>query len=167
MSYQQPPADQPDPRRNPDSDANTPSGLSLNVGRLWAGGLATAVVAGLAAVVGILVCRGVFDIAVLVPSGGGRWDVASTIPYAFIAAGAALVATGLMHLLILATPRPTLFFSWIMTLVGVIAAVLPFTTDIDLPEQIATAAVAVLIVIVIASLVSSTGARAVTNAHRP
>ncbi|KAA1420739.1 hypothetical protein FE697_015460 [Mumia zhuanghuii] len=150
---------QPDPV----PESNTPSGLSVNAGRLWAGGVATAVVAGLAAVVGLLVCRGVFDIAVLVPSGGGRWDVASTIPYAALAFGAALLATALMHLLLLTTPRPRLFFGWIMTLVTVIVGVLPFTIDAELEEQVASAAVGVLIVIVIASLVSGTADRAVRD----
>ncbi|MBW9205680.1 hypothetical protein KV102_15675 [Mumia sp. zg.B53] len=166
MSYQQPP--QNDPRRVPqpaaDADSETPSGLTVNTGRLWAGGVATAVVAGLAAVVGLLVFRGVFDIAVLVPSGGGRWDVVSTIPFALVAAGGALLATALMHLLVLATPRPRLFFGWIMVLVGVIAGVLPFTINVETSEQVASAVVGVLIVVVIASLVSSTADRAVTVA---
>ena len=40
--------------------------LRLDAGRLWWGGLATAVVAGLIAMAGILIARGVFDVAVLV-----------------------------------------------------------------------------------------------------
>ncbi|MFD1827237.1 MULTISPECIES: DUF6069 family protein [Mumia] len=158
MSYQQPPAGQPEP--------GTPSGLSVDAGKLWAGGVATAVVAALAAAVGLLVCRGVFDIAVLVPSGGGRWDVTSTLPYAFLAAGAALLATGLMHLLLLTTPRPRLFFGWIVALIAVIIGVLPFTVDIPLEEQVASAAVGVLITVIIGSLVSGTAQRAVRNAPR-
>ncbi|WP_370615043.1 DUF6069 family protein [Mumia qirimensis] len=161
MSYQQPPMGQPDPDRQPESAA--PSGLSIDAGKLWAGGVATAVVAGLAAVVGLLVCRGVFEIAVLVPSGGGKWDVASTIPYAALAFGCALLATALMHLLLLSTPRPRLFFGWIMTLVTVIVGVLPFTVDLELEEQIASAAVGVVIAVVIASLVSGVADRAIRN----
>jgi hypothetical protein len=157
MSYQQPPSGQPDP--SPGSRA--PSGLSIDAGKLWAGGVATAVVAALAAVVGLLVCRGVLDIAVLVPSGGGKWDVASTVPYAAIAFGGALLATALMHLLLLTTPRPRMFFGWIMVLAAVIVGVLPFTVDIRLEEQIASAAVGVVVVVVIGTLVSGTADRAV------
>lgn len=162
MTYQQPPAGSPEPDRDPD----TPSGLSVDAGKLWAGGVATAVVAALGAAVGLLVCRGVFDIAVLVPSGGGRWDVASTLPYAFLAAGAALLATALMHLLLLTTPRPRLFFGWIIVLIAIIVGVLPFTVNIPLEEQIASAVVGVLLAVIIGSLVSGTADRAVRNAPR-
>ncbi|MGH1565808.1 DUF6069 family protein [Mumia sp. DW29H23] len=164
MSYQQPPTG--DPRQFPEPDPDTPSGLSVDAGKLWAGGVATAVVAGLAAVVGLLVCRGVLDIAVLVPSGGGHWDVASTVPYAAVAVGGALLATALMHLLLLTTPRPRLFFGWIMVLVAVIVGVLPFTVDVPLKEQVASAVVGVVVVIIVATLVSGTADRSVRNAPR-
>lgn len=49
-------------------DANVVAG-----GRLWAGGAATAVVAALIAVVGILIARGVFGVPVLAPEGEGTW----------------------------------------------------------------------------------------------
>ncbi|PJJ54154.1 hypothetical protein CLV56_3658 [Mumia flava] len=160
MSYDQPPYEPGDARPS-DGGPQTPSGLTIDPGRLWAGGVATAVVAGLAAVVGLLVCRGVFDIPVFVPDSAGGWDVASTVPYAFGAAAAALLATALMHLLLIATPRPKLFFGWIATLITVIVGVLPFTVDIDVSEQIASAAVGVLIAIVIATLVSGTASRSV------
>jgi hypothetical protein len=39
----------------------------LDPGRLWAGGTATAVVAALAAVAGVLIARGVFKVPVLAP----------------------------------------------------------------------------------------------------
>jgi len=57
------------------------------------------------ALVGILVCRWLFNIPVLAPRQGGAWGDASTAAYA-IAAAAALVATAIMHLLLVATPRP-------------------------------------------------------------
>lgn len=167
----------PEPQRRPvpppgqpapiEPDPDTPSGLTVDSLRLWSGGIATAVVAALAAIVGLLVCRGLFNIAVLVPTGGGRWDVISTVPYAFLAAAGALLATGLMHLLLLTTPRPRLFFRWIMVLIGIIFAVLPFNADIPTDEQIATAAVGVLVVVVIASLVTATAVRAVPNVPYP
>jgi hypothetical protein len=39
---------------------------------LWSGGVATAVVAGLVALVGVLVCRWVFNIPILAPRRDGR-----------------------------------------------------------------------------------------------
>ena len=67
----------------------------VNAARLWAGGAATAAVAGLVAIVGILLARGVFDLEVLAPKGDGVWGDADTWTYAAVSAGAALVATGL------------------------------------------------------------------------
>jgi hypothetical protein len=42
-----------------------------DAGRLWTGGLATAAVAALVAVAGVLIARGVFDVPVLAPTGEG------------------------------------------------------------------------------------------------
>ena len=52
------------------SQAHRPA-TQLNAGRLWAGGMATALVAGLIAVVGILVTRGLFGVSVLAPRSAG------------------------------------------------------------------------------------------------
>lgn len=46
---------------------------TVNAGKLWAGGGATAAVAALIAVAGILLGRGIFDIDVLAPKGQGTW----------------------------------------------------------------------------------------------
>jgi hypothetical protein len=46
---------------------STRSRLSVDAGRLWMGGVATAVVAALIAVVGVLVARGLFDPPLLPP----------------------------------------------------------------------------------------------------
>ena len=66
----------------------------------WAGGAATAIVAALIAVVGILLARGVFDVPVLAPEGEGTWGDADTLKIRVYCAVAALVATGLLHLLL-------------------------------------------------------------------
>jgi Family of unknown function (DUF6069) len=84
--------------------------------QLWSGGAATAVVAALIALVGILVCRWLFNIPVLAPRQDGAWGDASTAGYAIAAAAAALVATAIMRLLLIATPRPQMFFTWIIGL---------------------------------------------------
>jgi hypothetical protein len=46
--------------------------VGVDARRLWFGGLATALVAALIALVGIVVARGVFGIPILAPKGGGR-----------------------------------------------------------------------------------------------
>ena len=41
--------------------------------------------------------------------------------------GCALLATALLHVLLLGTPRPFTFFAWITGLADVVAAAAPFT----------------------------------------
>ncbi|MET0415632.1 MAG: DUF6069 family protein [Actinoplanes sp.] len=137
---------------------NVPSDsrLTVNAGRLWAGGLATAAVAALIAIVGILLGRGLFDIDVLAPKGEGVWGDADTGWYAFGAAIAALVATGVVHVLIKTTPRPMRFFGWVVGLATVVAALAPFLTDGNTGARLYTAALNVVLGIAIGSLVAGT-----------
>jgi hypothetical protein len=137
---------------------------AVNAGRLWAGGVATAVVAGLVAVVGILLARGVFDVPVLAPEGKGTWGDADTAKYALYCGLAAIVATGLLHLLLAFTPRPLLFFAWIMTLATLAAAFAPFATGGSTSSKVATGLINVAVGIAIGMLL--TGA-ARTAAGRP
>ncbi|MFF5295888.1 DUF6069 family protein [Paractinoplanes globisporus] len=132
----------------------TPPQPVLNAGRLWAGGAATALVAALIAIVGILFGRGVFDVAVLAPKGKGAWGDASTFWYAAGAAAAALVATGLIHVLIITTPRPMRFFGWVIGLATVAAMLLPFTTDEPRDSRWYTAGLNLVLGIAIGSLVA-------------
>jgi len=127
---------------------------TVNAGRLWTGGVATALVAALVALVGVLIARGLLDVPVLAPTDEGTLGNAKTLRLAVLAALAALLATGLLHLLLLSTPQPRRFFSWIMALATVAAALAPFLTDADLDEQVATAAIYLAIGVAIGSLLS-------------
>jgi hypothetical protein len=146
----------------PRSEEPRPEGPRLNPGALWAGGVATAIVAALIALVGILVCRWLFDIPILAPHRAGAWGDASTGTYALAAAGAALVATAIMHLLLLGTPRPQAFFFWIIGLATVVAVVFPFSTTAPLSQKVATGVVNLILGIAIGSLVMGVAARAVS-----
>jgi hypothetical protein len=127
---------------------------SVDAGRLWTGGVATALVTALVAFVGVLIARGLFGVPVLAPTEDGTVGDASTFRLAALAALAALVATGLLHLLLVSTPRPRRFFGWIMGLTTLAATLLPFLTDADLGEKVATAAIYLAIGISIGSLLS-------------
>jgi uncharacterized protein DUF6069 len=127
---------------------------------LWSGGVATAVVAGLIALVGVLVCRWLFNIPILAPKRYGAYGDAHTTTLVLIAAGAALAATLLAHLLLLGTPRPMVFFGWIVGLITVIVVIFPFRTDAVLSHKIATSALYLIIGIAIGTLIAGVGERA-------
>ncbi|SNY53111.1 DUF6069 family protein [Paractinoplanes atraurantiacus] len=140
---------------------------AVNAGKLWSGGAATAVVAALIAIAGILFGRGLFDIDVLAPKGQGTWGDASTGWYAFGAGMAALVATGLVHLLLLTTPRPMRFFGWVVGLATVVAMLAPFVTDASLGARIYTAGLNMVLGIAIGSLVAGVAKSAVIRVPQP
>ena len=64
------------------------------------------------------------NLEVLAPEDQGTWGDVSTLTYALVAFAGGLIATGLMHALLVSTPSPFSFFNWIMALVTVVAAVL-------------------------------------------
>jgi hypothetical protein len=128
----------------------------VDPGRLWTGGLATAVVAALVAMVGILIARGILSIPLLAPNTAGTWGDASTLGYCSAAFLAALVATALLHLLLLATPQPTVFFGWIVGLLTIATAVSPFATNADVASKVATGLINAAIGIAIGTLLVST-----------
>jgi hypothetical protein len=135
--------------------------LQVNANRLWTGGVATSVVAALVAVVGVLIARGLLEVPVLAPTEEGVLGNANTARLALVAAGAALAATGLMHLLLLFIPRPWQFFTWIMSLVTLAAVLAPFSTDAEIATKVATAAIFLAIGVAIGSLVSGVASSAV------
>jgi hypothetical protein len=143
----------------------------VDAGTLWAGGVAAAVVAALIAVVGILICRGILDVPVLAPEGDGVWGDANTATYAGGAALAALVATAVLHLLLLFTPAPATFFAWIVSLATLAAVLAPFAVKATQESRFATAAINLVLGAAIGSLVSGSGRSAVRkaqlNARRP
>jgi Family of unknown function (DUF6069) len=134
----------------------------VDAGRLWAGGVATAVVAALIAIVGLMIARGIFHVVVLEPKGGGIWGNASTVTYAIVAALVALLATGLMHLLCLGVPAPATFFGWIMVLVTAIAVVIPLTLTATVNAKAATAAINLVIGLAITLIINTMAASART-----
>ncbi|MEV6493122.1 DUF6069 family protein [Actinoplanes sp. NPDC051633] len=140
----------------PQSDAfASASGPIVDARRLWAGGGASALVAALVAIVGVLISRGLFETEVV--------GVRSGVPVTFLgfavgAAVVALAATGLVHLLLRSTPRPLVFFGWIVGLTTVIGGLWPFLTDESLAVQVATSLVTLAVGICIGSLVSRVAA---------
>src|SRR6478752_1389045 len=145
MSRQDP---EPEPRRRVDARP------------LWSGGVATAVVAALIALVGILVCRWLFNVPILSPRREGAWGNASSVGYVLAAAPCALAATALMYLLLISTPYPRVFFGWIIGLATLVAVVFPFSTSAPTSQKIATGFVNLVLGIAIGSLITEVSRRA-------
>jgi hypothetical protein len=156
------------PMRRADEPSPEPSGPTrwIAPGPLWAGGVATAVVAALIALAGILIARWLFTIPILAPERDGAWGNVSTGTYVLAAAAAALVATAILHLLLLTTPRPQLFFGWIIALATLVAVVFPFSTTAPLEQKVATATVNLVLGVAIGTLLNASAARAVRR-RRP
>ena len=95
------------------------------------------------------------------PHRRGTLGNASTFRLAAFAAAAALLATGLLHLLLLSTPQPRRFFTWIITLATIAAALVPFLTDADLDEKVATSAITLVVGVAIGSLLSGVARSAI------
>ncbi|HEY6688499.1 MAG TPA: DUF6069 family protein [Propionibacteriaceae bacterium] len=152
------------------STANTPEPVTgkrvvIDAPRLWGGGLATAVVAALVAAVGVLVCRDLLHVKLVEPP---LLKITNSFAgnYAITAFVAALVATGLAHLLSVVTPRPRIFFGWIVGLVTVVTMVLPFALEGNLKGKICAALINMVIGLCIASLLSAVLSRTVVDAER-
>ena len=126
----------------------------LNAGRLWAGGVATAVVAALVVIAGVYIARSILGIAVLAPKAAGSLGSSTTAVYAAVAAAGALLATGLLHVLLLETPRPLSFFTWITALADLILVVAPFSQPATLPSKVFTAVINLVAGVAVISLLT-------------
>jgi Family of unknown function (DUF6069) len=144
-------------------DVRHPQGeqVTLDAGRLWAGGIATALVAGLVALVGMLLARVVFNAAAYAPSTAGALGDRSTIALCVLAAIAGLAATGLVQLLVVATPQPMTYFGWIAGLGTAAAVLVPMLIDGINGATISESVIHLVIGIAIGTLVAGSASAAI------
>jgi|1186.fasta_scaffold108969_2 hypothetical protein len=135
--------------------------IAVDAGKLWAGGVATGFVAALVAVVGVLICGGLLDVRLVRPALLFNITDSFALDYALTAFVLTMVATALAHVLLLTTPRPLMFFSWIVVLATVAGAAAPFAIGSHVPSQVATACINVALGICVLSLLRSVMARTV------
>jgi Family of unknown function (DUF6069) len=129
--------------------------------RLWTGGVATAVVAIGLTIVGFLIIHGLLHLPVLGIWPDGPVSTPSMGGYATVAALAALLATGVMHLLLITTPRPRFFFAWVGVLCTAIWVILPLTVPAPVGTQIATALLNLVLGVAITVIIHGTAAYAI------
>jgi hypothetical protein len=126
----------------------------IDAGRLWTGGLATALVAALIGLVGVLILQVIASHVPQVHAVGALGASSATVLLCTIAAVAALAATGVAHLLLVSTPRPMAYLGWIVGLATAAAAVLPLTTGASLVVALAEGVINLVIGLAIGSLVA-------------
>jgi hypothetical protein len=131
---------------------------TIDARSLWTGGVATAVVAALVAVVGVLIVRGVCGLPVMSP---GNADYVGAAGLAVFAAAGGLLATALAYVLLLLAPRPMAFFGWIVGLVTLAFAIWPYTVSVGVAVHFANAALYAAIGVAIGTLVSLAAGQAV------
>lgn len=136
--------------------------LAVEAGRFWAGAAATALVAALIGLIAVIVFERIFGIALVPPPdvlGTGSQQVAWAVDGAILA----LLAAGLLHVLILTTPRPRAFFGWIMALVIVVVTVLPFAWSSDTVAAALSGLVNLLIGVAVWSLLAGVAGRTIVR----
>jgi hypothetical protein len=106
--------------------------VRIDAGRLWAAGVATSLIAALAALVVYLFAEGVFDVDLRVEQlgDGGRTDL-TWVPVVVAAFLAGIVATAVLHAFLAFVPRPTVFFGWLALLATAAACLVPLTMDVS------------------------------------
>ena len=140
-------------------------GVAVLAGRLWAGGVATGCIAALVAAVGVLLCSSALNVR-LVPTLMLSITDSLAWNYAMTAFVLALLATGVAHLLSLTTPRPRVFFGWLVGLGTAAAMVMPFAAEGSLAGKISTALINLAVGIAIGTLLTAVLSRTVTDAER-
>lgn len=143
-------------------DPDTPAGTRRRVDpvRLWAGGAATMIVAAGVGFVGVLVIQAIFRVPGLHKVGAEVFAL-DQISLAISAAIAALLATGVLHLLMVSTPRAHTFFAWIMSLFVLGLIVQELIGGGGWLQKILLSALYLVIAVAITSLLTGVGRTAI------
>jgi Family of unknown function (DUF6069) len=128
----------------------------VDEGLLWTGGVATAMVATLVTLIGVIIARGILGVPMVVPTAAGTWGDISAASYLGTAA-CTLIATGLLQGLLLLAPEPLLFFGWTMTLATAATGLMPFAAHAALPSEVVSGAVNMAVCWTVWSLLAATG----------
>ena len=136
-----------------------------DAGRLWTGGMATAVVAAGVALIGVMVLHKLLHAPILSPGGLRQAADYAMIAFPVAAAVITLLATGVLHLLMSTTPQASQFFSWIAGLLLALVILQVFLHEADMLTKVETAAFYLLMgVAMITSLIGVS--RSAVRYHR-
>lgn len=137
-----------------------------DAGRLWAGGVVTAIVAGGVALIAVLVTHKVLNVTLLNPDGSREAADDAMVMLPMLAAIITLLATGLLHLLMTTTPQAPQFFGWIGALGMALVLLEVYFSSSDVTGRFATGAVYLVLGVAIISSLSGVGRTAVRYQRR-
>lgn len=137
-----------------------------DAGRLWAGGIVTAIVAAGVALVAVLVTHKLLHVTLLNPDGSREAADDAMVMLPLLAAIVTVFATGLLHLLMTTTPQAPQFFGWIGALGMALVLLEVYLSADEVTGRLATGAVYLLLGVVIISSLSGVGRTAVRYQRR-
>lgn len=151
-----------DARLQPVTSGTEDPRLGLEIGRFWAGALATMLVAALIGLAAHFILEEVLGLEI--QKQADLFGTGSDL-MAWIVAGLlfALAAAAVLYLLVMSTPRPRSFFGWVVVLATVILAAVPFADRADPVEAVLAAIVWVIIGSAVWSLLTGTLSRTVVR----
>ncbi len=124
--------------------------------RFWVGAMLTAGIAAGAALIGLVLIRGVLGIPILVTS-SHPVDVAA---YTLLTVAIAIGASALYNLMLHIAPHPTTYYGALAAVLIALAVLLPFTIPVPLVSQAVLAGLNLVVGLVIAFLVPIAAVRA-------
>ncbi|MEV0648786.1 hypothetical protein AB0I28_26365 [Phytomonospora sp. NPDC050363] len=127
----------------------SPYARALDIRRFWTGCGITAAVAVAIAVTGFMVVRSVLQTPVLGVSVYAGVTEPSVLGYVVVVAAGTGVAGLLMYMLVMGSPRPLVYFRWIMALTLVWTVLLALFASDDRRTGLVTAGLNVLIGMVV------------------
>jgi hypothetical protein len=137
-----------------------------DAGRLWAGGVVTAIVAAGVALVAVMVSHKLLHTTLLNPDGSREAADDAMVMLPLLAAIVTIFATGLLHLLMTTTPQAPQFFAWIGALAIALVLLEVYLSASDVTGRLATGTVYLLLGVVIISSLSGVGRTAVRYHRR-
>lgn len=157
-----PVGDTPDETVQPVTSGTQDPRLGLEVGRFWAGALATMLVAALIGLAAEFILEEVLNLEIQAQA--DLFGTGSDL-MAWVVAGIlfALVAAIVLYLLVMSTPRPRSFFGWVVGLATVILAAVPFAGEFELAPAILAAVVWIVIGSAVYSLLTGTLSRTIVS----
>jgi uncharacterized protein DUF6069 len=119
----------------PTTTTTTVTAPRIDQARYWVGAAMTAVVTALLGVIGVIVAHDIVHVPMLLGSGANATQVPAAT-YGLVAAAIVFAAAAVYNALLYICPRPTTYYSWLISAVTVLAVLLPFTTTAALTSHI-------------------------------